>query len=87
VLKPLDADLALSVLTEQQGERVNSFRTFAKYDIGFIFSYSIFLMQSFPFFRYVWEINPPQDNDYMHFYNEIAMQCFNHTFDEHYAQV
>eukprot|EP00597_Dinobryon_sp_UTEXLB2267_P008240 CAMPEP_0170084728 /NCGR_PEP_ID=MMETSP0019_2-20121128/19828_1 /TAXON_ID=98059 /ORGANISM="Dinobryon sp., Strain UTEXLB2267" /LENGTH=670 /DNA_ID=CAMNT_0010300913 /DNA_START=643 /DNA_END=2652 /DNA_ORIENTATION=- len=66
LLKALDADLALSVLTEQQGERVNSFRTNAKY---------------------VWEINPPKDNDYMHFYNEIAMQCFNHSFDEHYAQV
>ena len=37
--------------------------------------------------RYVWEINPPKDNDYMHFYNEIAVECFNHTFDKRYAEV
>lgn len=30
LLKALDADLALSILTEQQGEKVNSFRANAK---------------------------------------------------------
>ena len=37
--------------------------------------------------RYIWEINPPKDNDYMHFYNEIAMECFNHPFNARYAEV
>jgi hypothetical protein len=37
--------------------------------------------------RYLWEINPPKDGDYMHLYNEIAEGCFNHTFDEKYAKV
>ena len=37
--------------------------------------------------RYIWEINPPKDNDYMHFYNEIAMECFNHPFNTRYAEV
>ena len=36
---------------------------------------------------YLWEINPPQDNDYLHFYNEISTQCFNHPFDESYASL
>jgi GDP-D-mannose 3', 5'-epimerase len=35
--------------------------------------------------KYVWEINPPLDNDYMHFYNQISTQCFNHSFDTEYA--
>ena len=34
---------------------------------------------------YLWEINPPQDNDYRHFYNEISTKCFNHPFNLSYA--
>jgi hypothetical protein len=34
---------------------------------------------------YLWELNPPQDNDYLHFYNEISTQCFNHPFNSSYA--
>ena len=36
---------------------------------------------------YLWELNPPKDNDFMHFYNEISTQCFNHPFNESYASV
>ena len=34
---------------------------------------------------YLWELNPPRNNDFMHFYNEISTQCFNHPFNESYA--
>ena len=37
--------------------------------------------------KYIWEINPPEDFDFMHFYNEISTMCFNHSFNETYAQI
>ena len=37
--------------------------------------------------NYLWELNPPADNNYGHFLNEISTQCFNHTFDKTYASV
>ena len=37
--------------------------------------------------KYIWEINPPKDFDFMHFYDEISMKCFNHSFNESYAGI
>ena len=37
--------------------------------------------------KYVWEINPPKDFDFMHFYDQISTNCFNHRFNETYAEV
>ena len=35
--------------------------------------------------KYVWEVNPPKDNNYRHFFDEISKQCYNHPFNESYA--
>ena len=37
--------------------------------------------------KYLWELNPPQDNDFGNFYNEISNRCFNHQFNETYARL
>lgn len=37
--------------------------------------------------KYVWELNPPAGGNYGYLINEIATQCFNHTFDWNYAHV
>ena len=37
--------------------------------------------------KYIWEINPPKDFDFMHFYDQISTKCFNHRFNESYAQI
>ena len=65
VLNVLDADLALSIET-QNSTTPDGFRHAAKY---------------------IWEINSPEDFDFMHFYNEISTKCFNHFFNESYAGV
>ena len=37
--------------------------------------------------KYIWEMNPPKDFDFMHFYDQISTKCFNHPFNESYAQI
>ena len=37
--------------------------------------------------KYIWEMNPPKDFDFMHFYDQISAKCFNHPFNESYAQI
>ena len=37
--------------------------------------------------KYIWEINPPQDFDFMHYYDQISTKCFNHRFNETYAEI
>ena len=34
-----------------------------------------------------WEVNPPKNFDFMHFYDQISTKCFNHPFNETYAQI
>jgi len=66
VLKPLQADLALSMSSETVPDtEANSFRAAAKY---------------------VWLASPPPDNDYGHWYNEIAQLCFKRNFTLHDAE-
>ena len=37
--------------------------------------------------KYIWEMNPPKDFDFMHFYDQISTKCFNHRFNETYAEI
>ena len=37
--------------------------------------------------KYIWEMNPPKDFDFMHFYDQISTKCFNHPFNATYAQI
>ena len=37
--------------------------------------------------KYIWEMNPPKDFEYMHFYDQISTKCFNHPFNETYAKI
>ena len=37
--------------------------------------------------KYIWEMNPPENFDFMHYYDQISTKCFHHSFNETYAQI
>ena len=37
--------------------------------------------------KFVWEMDSPPNNDYMHYFNEVSQYCFQHPFDASYTKV
>lgn len=71
LLKAISADLSLTLLSP--------FRTMSN------------VSQSVNSFRsnakFVWDVDLPKDGDFMHYFDQIATSCFNHSFNANYAKV